>query len=64
MRSYGFAYGRNVTNWWGSLGRSACHLMPMPSAIGQIPFINGPVVTDQNLQPVLTADLASPDSFG
>lgn len=64
MWSYGSGYSGNMTNWWGSLGRSSYHMMPLPPAIGQVPVINALVVMDQDLQSVLTADLASPDSFG
>ena len=64
MWNVGAQNGNASTNWWGSLGRGAVHLMPMPASINPVPAINGLVVMDDNQQPVLFADLANPDSFG
>lgn len=64
MWSSGYGYGSVSSNWWGSLGRSAYHMMPMPGSLDRVPAINGLVVMDQNLQPVLSADLANPQTFG
>jgi hypothetical protein len=49
--------------WWGSLNRGGSHMMPLPASLDQVPAINGLVLMDQNLQPVLTADLANPNTF-
>ena len=51
-------------NWWANLSRGAYHQMPMPVAAGRVPALNGLVVMDQDLQPVLSADVANPDTFG
>ncbi len=57
------AGGGASSNWWGSLGRGSRHMMPLPSTIDAVPVINGLVVMDEHLQPVLSADLANPASF-
>jgi hypothetical protein len=56
-------YGGVSTNWWGHLGSSASHMMPMPPTIDGVPAINGLVVMDGRLQTVLSADMANPDTF-
>jgi hypothetical protein len=53
-----------TTNWWGSLGRGASHMMPMPGTVNMLTELNGLVIMNADLQPVLTADLANPTSFG
>ncbi len=60
----GVQYSAVSTDWWGSLGRGASHVMPMPASISGVLAINGLVVLDVNLMPVMSADLSSPDSFG
>jgi hypothetical protein len=50
-------------DWWCHFGRSANHRMPFPDSLNSVPTINGLLITDANLQPVLTADLANPQSF-
>jgi hypothetical protein len=64
MWNMGAQYGGFSTNWWGSLARGGNHMMPWPYSLSAAPAINGLVVTDANLQPVLSVDLANPDSFG
>ncbi len=51
------------SHWWGSLQRGGHHMVPLPSSIDTVPAINGLVVMDENLQPVLVCDLANPVSF-
>jgi hypothetical protein len=57
-------YTGNMSNWWGSIGGNSYHTMPLPGSVSPVPIINGLVVMDQNLTPVLSADLADPDSYG
>ncbi len=63
MWNAGMVVGSGSTNWWGSLSRGAYHRMPLPPSANPVPAINGLVVMDENLQPVLSADLANPDTF-
>ena len=55
--------GGASTNWWGNLSRGAYHMMPLPPSVNPVPVINGLVVMDDNLQPLLSADLANPGTF-
>ena len=55
--------GGAFTNWWGSLGSSTNHLMPLPRSLRRVPAVNGLVILDENLNPVLATDLANSDSF-
>jgi Bacterial Ig domain len=70
MESWGWDYtnawssGGLSNGWWCSVSRGSSHTMPLPPSINPVPMINGLVIVDEHLQPVLTADLATPDTYG
>lgn len=51
------------SNWWCSWRQGASYTLPLPPSVNPVPVLNGFVITDDHLQPVLTCDLATPDSF-
>jgi len=63
MWNGGTGSGGGASNWWGSRVHGDHHRVPLPDSIAPIPSINGLVVMDDQLQPVLSSDLASPNSF-